>query len=272
MHPLNFDLDFDGPLIPDQWPVFDAVLMCAFSPSSSSSPSVKDDPLLTPFPTAAELAAMPIPPSRSSPRNKDPGHIPRPRNAFMLFRSAFAAAQKISSSIEHDNRHITRVIAHCWNRLSEAEKQVWRDKAAVEKLQHAERYPNYRFSPVGRASKPVKRNVRRNGTEDVKRCEKLAELVMAGKFGRELEDAIKKVDDERLAAAHTIDDKQDAPTHMEMLTTRVDRDRGTRDAGTSDVPPFRSPLLPPATIIPAVPAKNLIPEVSHSNDMVLDPM
>ncbi|KAF8414596.1 high mobility group box domain-containing protein, partial [Boletus edulis BED1] len=83
--------------------------------------------------------------------------IPRPRNAFMLFRSAFAAAQKITANIERDNRHITRIIAHCWNRLSDVEKQIWHDKAAAEKVQHAERYPDYHFTPVGRAKKPKKR-------------------------------------------------------------------------------------------------------------------
>ncbi|KAH7930599.1 HMG-box, partial [Leucogyrophana mollusca] len=93
------------------------------------------------------LASIPIPFSRTSSRNRSPNHVPRPRNAFMLFRSAFAAAQKITTNIEHDSRHITRIIAHCWNRLSESEKQVWRDKAAAEKALHALRYPNYRFTP-----------------------------------------------------------------------------------------------------------------------------
>ncbi|KAG8220150.1 hypothetical protein J3R82DRAFT_1177 [Butyriboletus roseoflavus] len=229
MFPFDFAAlpSFDDPLLllpHDQWPLFDEVIIS--SSSSSSSPSVEPDPLPPTFPSSAALAAMPTPPSRSSPRKKDPDHIPRPRNAFMLFRSAFAAAQKISAKIEHDNRHITRVIAHCWNRLSDAEKQVWRDKAAAEKAQHAERYPNYRFSPMGRANRPVKRNVRRNSAKDVKRCEKLAELVMAGKHGQELESALEKFDNEHHPTEHPLNDN-----------TRVDK--------PSDVPPFRSPLLPP---------------------------
>lgn len=245
----------DAPLIPppDQWPSFDAILMCAFSPESSPDP----------LPSAATLAAMPIPPSRTSTRNKHPDHIPRPRNAFMLFRSAFAAAQKISSTIEHDNRHITRIIAHCWNRLSDAEKQVWRDKAAAEKVQHAQRYPNYRFSPVGRTNRPIKRNVRRNGIEDVKRCEKLAELVMAGKFGQDLENAIKKIDNERLAAAHVV----------ENVSTSADPH--TLGSGSSHVPPFRSPLLPPPEIplrqVPA-PEGSSMSDVSHVPRSTLDPI
>lgn len=268
---FSFDPSFDGPLIPhnDNWPVFDEVIM--FSPISTSSslttpsPSVQSDPLPPPFPSSTALAAMPIPPSRASPRNKNPNHIPRPRNAFMLFRSAFAAAQKISANIEHDNRHITRVIAHCWNSLSEVEKQIWRDKAAAEKVQHAEQYPHYRFRPIGRAKKPKKRKVRRNGVEDVKRCETLANLVMAGKHGRELERALDKIQTEHASAGHSLDAGLDVFSTDEMGGTLLDFDPPTQDAEADDVPPFRSPLLPPARTTPQqVLDQSLMPQVSYT--------
>lgn len=186
---------------------------------------------------------MPIPPSRGTSRNKSPNHVPRPRNAFMLFRSAFAAAQKISTNIEHDNRHITRIIAHCWNRLSEADKQVWRDKAAAEKAQHTAKYPNYRFSPVGRARKPVKRNVRRNGMEDKKRCEKVAELLLAGKKGSELEIAVKQID-VSLSIEASERTRKEASVAAEMSPDNWKASQGDSDDG--EIQPFLSPLLPPA--------------------------
>ncbi|KAG9314706.1 hypothetical protein JVU11DRAFT_5515 [Chiua virens] len=252
MHSL-FNIDHQHDL---KWPEFDHVLVGSFD--QDSSPSIGDSDFFpSTFPSAAELAAMPIPPSRSPPRNKNPDHIPRPRNAFMLFRSAFAAAQKISSNIEHDNRHITRIISYCWNRLSDAEKQVWRDKAAAEKMRHAERYPGYRFSPVGRTNKPIKRNVRRNGAEDVKRCEKLAELVMAGKCGQELENAIKQIDLERLTLAHSVATESNSTEEDKMPAD------SSQDVKSSDVPPFLTPLLPPTATSPQkVPDKNLLLEPS----------
>ncbi|KAF8557375.1 hypothetical protein OG21DRAFT_1505312 [Imleria badia] len=248
---FSFDPSFDdGPLIPhnDQWPLFDEVVM---SSSTSTSPSIESDPLPPAFPSSAALAAMPIPPTRTSPRNKNPNHIPRPRNAFMLFRSAFAAAQKVSANIEHDNRHITRIIAYCWNRLSDAEKQTWRDLAAAEKAQHAERYPDYRFKPVGRAKMPKKRKVRRNGVEDVKRCETVAELVMAGKQGHELERAFFKIVTARDSAEPAAATELDVFVGDEKRTTLFD---------DGDVPPFRSPLLPPAKTSQQVPEDNMLPE------------
>jgi hypothetical protein len=168
----------------------------------------------------------------------------------MLFRSAFAAAQKISTNIEHDNRHITRIIAHCWNRLSEADKQVWRDKAAAEKAEHAQRHPNYRFSPVGRAKKPVKRNVRRNGVEDRKRCEKVAELLLAGKNGKELESAVKEIDVEISSVSERSDCSQTVPLPGAEKPRSVlsGWHPSKEDSEDCDIPPFRSPLLPPAKV------------------------
>ena len=258
---------FDAPLVPPvhQWPSFDSVVMHSPSSSPSSScqsspsPKVGDDALLevdfqrylSTFPSSAELACMPIPPSRGTSRNKSPDHVPRPRNAFMLFRSAFAAAQKISTNIEHDNRHITRIIAHCWNHLSEADKQVWRDKAAAEKAQHTAKHPNYRFSPVGRATKPVKRNVRRNGIEDKKRCEKVAELLLAGKKGSELEVAVKQID----ASLSVQASERTQREATEMSPDNWNPSQSYSDDG--ELRPFLSPLLPP-TELKSLPAEPVV--------------
>ncbi|KAH7883961.1 hypothetical protein F5I97DRAFT_2065805 [Phlebopus sp. FC_14] len=267
---------FADPLLPPEheWPVFDTASMYTLSTLSSSpagspsssvetspSPNFQGDTLPdsearypSAFPSSAALASMHIPPSRGLSRNKSPNHVPRPRNAFMLFRSAFSAAQKISTNIEHDNRHITRIIAHCWNRLSEAEKQVWRDKAAAEKAQHAQRYPNYRFSPVCRDKTPVRRNVRRNGIEDRKRCEKVAELLLAGKHGDELESAVKQMDISLNVESSARNISIPLPD-IEGSQTAVLQGWHPRqgDSEDCDIRPFRSPLLPPAKAASAPP-------------------
>lgn len=265
---------FDTPLVPHeyQWLSLDSPIMyptssTSTSPSSSSqsspSPAVGINSLpdvydhSPAFPSSAELASMPIPPSRGTSRNKSPNHIPRPRNAFMLFRSAFAAAQKIRTTVEHDNRHITRIIAHCWNRLSDADKRVWREKAAAEKALHAQKYPNYRFSPIGRATKPIKRNVRRNGIEDKKRCEKVADLLLAGKSGEELEDAVKQID---MSLKTEVSDHagNDASLDAEESSAN-DHDWRSQfsDSEDSNIPPFRSPLLPPIEPVISAPVFHL---------------
>lgn len=215
---------------------------CASTSSDTNSVKLGSElPFPSSFPSSAALASMPIPCSRGYSRSKDPDHVPRPRNAFMLFRSAFAAAQKIGTNIEHDNRHITRIIAHCWNRLSESEKQVWRNKAATEKAVHAMKYPNYRFHPVLRAKKPTKRKVQRNGTEDKRRCEQVAELLLAGKHGEELEVAVKEIDDTmKVTTSTSSPDSRSGSASKGTQSSEGDFDE-------CEIQPFRSPLLPPTT-------------------------
>ncbi|KAG2023197.1 specific transcriptional repressor [Coprinopsis cinerea AmutBmut pab1-1] len=169
--------------------------------SKSQSPGAVDNSSLSPS----------VPKTRS-------GRVPRPRNAFMIFRSAFWAEAKITRDVEHDHRHISRIIGHCWNKMSEEEKNVWRRKADEEKIEHEKKYPGYRFCPIQRTKKPIKRKVKRNGEEDLIRCERLADLLLAGKQGDELSDAIKE---------------------MPPVT------KSTKSASNPDEPPFRSPLLPP---------------------------
>ncbi|KDR85237.1 hypothetical protein GALMADRAFT_340474 [Galerina marginata CBS 339.88] len=160
--------------------------------------------------------------------NTTSGHIPRPRNAFMIFRAEFSS-DKISRSVEHDNRHISRIIGHCWNKLSEEEKLVWRRKADLEKLAHLRKHPDYRFTPTVRTRKPLKRKVNRNGGEELLRCQQVAHLLLLGKEGDDLALAIKQMGPrERPSSSITL------PQHH------------VRTGPYS--PPFRSPFLPPSKL------------------------
>ncbi|KAM6498328.1 High mobility group box domain containing protein [Amanita muscaria] len=130
---------------------------------------------------------------KPSPRSRSRNRIPRPRNAFMIFRSEFCAEEKISRSVERDHRHISRIIGYYWNKMTEAEKDIWRRKAEQEKMDHLRKYPGYRFTPTVRTKRPAKRNVKRNGAEDLLRCQLLADLLILGKEGNELENAARSL-------------------------------------------------------------------------------
>jgi len=112
----------------------------------------------------------------------------------MIFRSEFCAGEKISRTVERDHRHISRIIGYYWNKLPESEKDVWRRKAEQEKSEHLRKYPGYRFTPTVRAKRPIKRNVKRNGEDDLLRCQILADFLMLGKEGKDLEDAAKTLE------------------------------------------------------------------------------
>ncbi|KAE9391328.1 HMG-box, partial [Gymnopus androsaceus JB14] len=77
-----------------------------------------------------------------------PGHIPRPPNAFMLFRSDFVKQRRVPSSIETSHGSLSKIIASCWKLLPEIERRFWYKKADAAKAEHKRKYPDYRFTPI----------------------------------------------------------------------------------------------------------------------------
>ncbi|KAF8889610.1 high mobility group box domain-containing protein, partial [Infundibulicybe gibba] len=73
---------------------------------------------------------------------KKPGHVRRPRNAFIFFRSNFYEEQKLYST-EIDQNDISRRAGQRWKSLSDEEKEPFRLLAENEKIQHQAMFPDY---------------------------------------------------------------------------------------------------------------------------------
>ncbi|TFK57695.1 hypothetical protein OE88DRAFT_1615644, partial [Heliocybe sulcata] len=73
--------------------------------------------------------------------------IPRPSNAFMIFRSHFCATQIVTSTVERDHRHISRIAGHVWNSMPPADRAPFLARAREVKAQHAFLHPNYKYAP-----------------------------------------------------------------------------------------------------------------------------
>ncbi|KAI0751575.1 hypothetical protein C8Q80DRAFT_1079271, partial [Daedaleopsis nitida] len=73
--------------------------------------------------------------------------IPRPANAFMLYRSWLIKTGQIPKDIESRQQNISRIAGECWNLLSVEEKAKWHEKARVIREDHNMRNPGYKFSP-----------------------------------------------------------------------------------------------------------------------------
>jgi hypothetical protein len=189
----------------------------------------------------------------------------------MLFRSAFHREKHLLKSVEKDHRHISRIIGLCWAELPEAEKDVWRQKAELEKQQHALTYPDYQFKPTPRAKQPVKRNVKRNNPKEIERCRKIAELIQTGKSGEELTHAVKRMDDAMpsiSAEGSVVSDEHEGKTRkrrtMADRTGSSDRFASvepqlSRCTSVDDHPPFPSPLLPLSIDLPQISSKRSYP-------------
>ena len=94
-------------------------------------------------------------------------HIPRPPNAFMLFRSDFLRRGIIPPHVECRQQNLSRIAGQCWNLLSPEEKGRWQDEAAKVLAEHQKRNPDYKFSPAPRGTRRPKGRGRPNSDADV---------------------------------------------------------------------------------------------------------
>ena len=101
---------------------------------------------------------IPAPTRRGSQsKKKGPGHISRPPNAFLLFRSDFWAQEKKKPNpVERDHRDISRIAAYCWRNLDPVTQAHYHARAQALREEHKARYPGYRLIPSARRSRAPK--------------------------------------------------------------------------------------------------------------------
>jgi len=81
-------------------------------------------------------------------RKNKPGHVPRPKNAFISFRSDFIQQTCFLRDLISDHRELSRLAGSIWRKMSDTQKKPWFDKAEEEWRYHLEVYPGYRYSPT----------------------------------------------------------------------------------------------------------------------------
>ncbi|KAL1948689.1 hypothetical protein VTO73DRAFT_10495 [Trametes versicolor] len=164
-------------------------------------------------PNASQMGIMSPPgspmlgPARPShAKKRDASYIPRPPNAFILFRSSFIRAQHIPGAIEGNHSALSKIIGKCWKALPREERMVWEAKAVTALAEHRKKYPDWRFKPAANALAKVKDGPRKRGNRKgrgqsekeersrEKRCAKIADLLVAGKTGTDLAAAIEQYD------------------------------------------------------------------------------
>ncbi|KKK19460.1 hypothetical protein ARAM_004135 [Aspergillus rambellii] len=72
--------------------------------------------------------------------------IPRPRNAFILYRQHYQAAV-VAQNPGLANPEISKIIGEQWRKLPQATKDEWKALAEEEKARHQQQYPEYRYQP-----------------------------------------------------------------------------------------------------------------------------
>ncbi|KAF8623292.1 hypothetical protein AX17_007464 [Amanita inopinata Kibby_2008] len=187
---------------------FDALPPLVDAPPPPPPVVVTEFQLFSP-PTDSPSTTKRVPHSKKKPEN----HIPRPPNAFILFRSSFIKSQHVSAEVETNHSTLSKIIGMTWQNLPEDERQAWHAKAKIALDEHRRKFPKYTFRPTqsktrckassgssggsenaGGNGGSGKRRVREVEPKDLKRCAKIAELLVEGKKGQELDMAIQEFD------------------------------------------------------------------------------
>lgn len=178
-------------------PVESTLQTIEFTPNVTPTTFTEDTP-----PPLQPATAYIFPPEEETFANENPkprgrkgsGYIPRPPNAFILFRSSFIKSQHVTSDVETNHSTLSKIIGMTWQNLPNGERQAWHLKAKEAQEEHKRRWPQYAFRPVTNKSQKKKRRVRETEPKDIKRCEKIVELLCNGKKGDELKVAVKDFD------------------------------------------------------------------------------
>ena len=138
-------------------------------------------------------------------KKKADDHIPRPPNAFILFRSSFIKSRHVSTEVETNHSTLSKIIGLTWQNMPHEERQFWHSKAKIAQAEHKRKFPDYAFRPShvkakgggggnGGGTASEKRKVREVGPKDMKRCAKIAQLLIEGKKGADLQAAVQEFD------------------------------------------------------------------------------
>ncbi|EAU85526.1 hypothetical protein CC1G_06427 [Coprinopsis cinerea okayama7 len=142
-------------------PAISASSPASISSYTSSSYYAPTPPAQSPSPSPSVSSSSSPPPFVGPIRNRRPhtkaqksSHIPRPRNAFILFRSHFNETNppKVSPTGKRLNQNeLSREVGRVWNAMSKEEQQPWKDKYEEELRLHRLKYPDYAYEPRRRA-------------------------------------------------------------------------------------------------------------------------
>ncbi|GAA5926764.1 hypothetical protein JCM3775_007032 [Rhodotorula graminis] len=256
----------------------------ASRPSTASSPYVADA-----APAKIGRNGKPV---KSHSRKQAPGHIKRPPNAFILFRSHCCAPESVDPSLPdppgtaharylasleiNNSQHISMIVSQVWNQLKPEEKDYWDEKARFAKEEHARLHPDYRYRPQQRGKETVRRRKKpepKDRNQERNACTEVAQQVLkleATSFERRHEgdlavDYVQQVQANMpsgVPGAATAADEDVAPSSMSSAEAKRPRQPSPRKTRTR-----RAPAKSRAKACAPTPAPSASPSQASSSQV-----
>ncbi|BGO93120.1 slightly ste11-like protein [Rhodotorula toruloides] len=202
-------------------------------------------------------------PVKSHTRKLEPGHIKRPPNAFILFRShccqpdssssldpskpeppGTAHARHLASLEINNSQHISVIVSQVWKGLSAKDKSYWEDKARIAKEEHQRLHPDYKYRPQQRmrdsAGKKKRRDMR-DVNEHREACNEVARQVLEIERERRRRNGSTEDEDEEFtpAVAPSPQPKKKKSPRATRTSARSTRSKAKEKA--TSVPQYPSP-------------------------------
>lgn len=98
-------------------------------------------------------------------RKNESQRIPRPPNAFILYRSHMTGKLPPPSPGTYWKQgDISRMVSELWHNESKEVKAEYQQLAHIKKLEHEAKYPGYKYSPRSKEQRERERRARSNET------------------------------------------------------------------------------------------------------------
>ncbi|RXW13770.1 hypothetical protein EST38_g12083 [Candolleomyces aberdarensis] len=97
--------------------------------------------------------------AKAKPYSRPGNRIPRPRNAFIIFRSYFNSRHAPLPSVDGtktNQNEVSKQAAKEWKSMTPEQQKPFQEQAKQEKEEHHLLYPDYRYAPNGKKSAPAK--------------------------------------------------------------------------------------------------------------------
>ncbi|KAJ7185316.1 hypothetical protein C8R46DRAFT_1060108 [Mycena filopes] len=219
----------------DLWETYDETLLTVKSEPDAAPPLLD--------------APAPVIHDMSSPEPAQ--HIPRPRNAFICFRSDYVKAQK-NAAANSKPKALDQTAMSCgagdaWRKMDEGEREPYVLMALAEKAAHALKYPDYRYAPgsaTGVARKVRKPKARRAST------------VTSDASDEPMRPTSPAVSKPRPSRKYETNPPASRPTSRRKSNAVAPRSRRT--------PPSPAPAPAPVSILPPIEPTPDVPEVPEA--------